>query len=199
MRVLDLACGAGRHHRALRAAGLRAVGIDLSWALLAQAQSLGSEAIARGDMRRLPFADRTFDAVLSFFTSFGYFDDADDDRRALREVARILDRRGRYLLDFLDAAHVERSLVPRSERTVPGYRLVEERRIEGGRVRKRVTIEADGATAPVTYEEVVTLYPRRDLERLLDEAAFEVEDAFGSFEGGPAGGGDRVILAARKR
>ena len=69
--VLDLACGAGRHTAALRRRGHRVVGVDLSKTLLAQAPSLPRVA---GDMRCLPFAAQSFDWVLNFFTSFGYFE-----------------------------------------------------------------------------------------------------------------------------
>src|SRR5262245_26487593 len=68
--VLDLACGAGRHTAALRRRGYRTLGIDLSLTLLARIEP----PRVAGDMRRLPFADGSFDWVLNFFTSFGYFE-----------------------------------------------------------------------------------------------------------------------------
>ena len=69
-RVLDLACGAGRHLQELRRTGIEAVGLDLSWALLARARSPSRPfQLVRGDMRWLPFVDASFSAVMSFFTS----------------------------------------------------------------------------------------------------------------------------------
>jgi SAM-dependent methyltransferase len=51
-----------------------------------------------GDMRSLPWADARFDRVLSWFTSFGYFND-DDNRRVLREAHRVLRPHGRLLIE----------------------------------------------------------------------------------------------------
>ena len=68
--VLDLACGAGRHTAALRRRGYRALGVDLSVTLLIR----GQVPCVAGDMRCLPFAEGSFEWVLNFFTSFGYFE-----------------------------------------------------------------------------------------------------------------------------
>src|SRR5699024_1650708 len=97
--VLDLACGGGRHTAALRRRGYRALGVDLSLVLLAHSPSLPRVAV---DMRRLPFSDRSFDWVLNFFTSFGYFDDEEENFRVLAEMARTLSPGGGFLLDLLN-------------------------------------------------------------------------------------------------
>ncbi len=90
-RILDLACGAGRHLRELRDVGFEAIGLDLSLTLLRSARSTAeADPLVRGDMRKLPFADAAFDGLTSFFTSFGYFADPVDDRRVLLEMERVL-------------------------------------------------------------------------------------------------------------
>ena len=85
--VLDLACGTGRHTEALRGRGFRALGVDLSLTLLARRPGLPRVG---GDMRRLPFAGGSFDWVLNFFTSFGYFESERENFRVLQEVVRVL-------------------------------------------------------------------------------------------------------------
>ena len=96
-RLLDLACGAGRHLRELRAAGLDATGLDLSLTLLRSARSSGAaDPLVRGDMRQLPFSTGSFGGLTSFFTSFGYF--ADAHRGRMSEPQRVqrpsADRKG---------------------------------------------------------------------------------------------------------
>jgi len=86
-RVLDLACGAGRHSIELAKRGLEVVGYDLSEPLLKAARAAARKASARvtfvhGDMRDLPYHGE-FDAVVNLFTSFGYFEDPKDDRTVL--------------------------------------------------------------------------------------------------------------------
>ena len=93
-RVLDLACGQGRHAHLLAEAGFNVDGLDLSPHLLERAKARGTGRTLRyrrGDMRKLPAAwTGRFDAVVNLFTSFGFFADPRDDARVLRECARVL-------------------------------------------------------------------------------------------------------------
>lgn len=191
-RVLDVACGAGRHARALTALGHRVVGVDLSADLLAAAE--GTTRV-RADMRALPFAG-SFDAATSFFTSFGYFDDA-GNRAALDSVARALRRGGVFLLDFLNAVAVTRHLVPESEEERDGRTYKVRRRIEDGRVLKDVDIEEEGVH--LHYTESVRLYLHHDLLNLLAAAGLNPVAAYGNFDGSDyTTDAPRCILVAKK-
>jgi len=175
-RVLDVACGAGRHARALGARGCRVVGVDLSRDLLREAADV---ARVRADMRRLPFAG-SFDAATSFFTSFGYFDDA-GNRATLASIAGAIRPAGVFLLDFMNAIAVERQLVPQSEEERNGRRYHIRRRIEAGRVVKDVQIEEEGLT--LRYSESVRLYQHHDLVGLLSGVGLNPVAAYGAFDG----------------
>lgn len=93
-RVLDLACGQGRHAHLLAEAGFDVDGYDLSKDLLKLAKNRGTGArlrYTRGDMRKLPMRwRRRFDAVVNLFTSFGFFDKPADDAQVIKECARVL-------------------------------------------------------------------------------------------------------------
>src|SRR4051812_16549365 len=115
--VLDLACGAGRHTAALRRRGLRALGVDLSLTLLAHMAGLPKVA---GDMRRLPFRAGSFEWVLSFFTSFGYFEQERENFQVLEEIVRILAPGGRFLVDLMNPSTVLAYLVPRETQELDG-------------------------------------------------------------------------------
>ncbi len=185
VHVLDAGCGAGRHARALAALGRLVTGLDLSADLLAAAARRGGgPSYVRGDLRALPFATGTFAAVASFFTAFGYFSAADDDRRQLREFRRVVRRGGALLLDFLNAPVVRRTLVPRSVREVAGARMVEERAIRGDRVEKDVMVTREGGDA-LQWRESVRLYTANDLADLLTEAGFSVSSVRGALDGRP--------------
>lgn len=104
-RVLDLACGIGRHAVGVAGRGCAVTGLDFN----AHYLEMGAERAARGgvtvkwvngDMRRLGF-DREFDAAYSYFTSFGYFSDAENDS-VIAGVARVLEPGGRFLLDVFN-------------------------------------------------------------------------------------------------
>lgn len=196
--VLDLACGAGRHLDAFRAAGRRAIGLDLSAPLLREAAGTHRGRLVRGDMRRLPFAASRFAGVTSFFTSFGYFHDPDDDLRVLGEAARVLRPDGMLLLDYLNATKVRSELVRRDEQEIGGRRIRQRRRIDGGVVEKRIEILDEAGEPSSVFHERVRLYGPRELSRLLEEAGFTVEARFGDYDGTDYGTtAPRTILVAR--
>jgi SAM-dependent methyltransferase len=176
-RVLDLACGAGRHLRAMTAAGVRPLGADFSADLLAEARRRGSRALVRCDMRTLPFRSASFDAATMFFHSFGYFDTEEEDERVLREVSRVLVPGGGLLLHLPKPIDVRRHLVPRSTREVDGVKIEEERSIEedGRRVRKRVTLSRKGETR--SWTELVRLYPRSEVIRMAARVGLRLRES----------------------
>jgi D-alanine-D-alanine ligase len=106
--ILDLCGGQGRHALELARRGYRPpVVLDYSEFLLRRGQREAAEAgldvtFALGDARAMDLASACFDVVLLMANSFGYFVDADDDRRVLIEVARVLQTGGHFLLDLID-------------------------------------------------------------------------------------------------
>jgi SAM-dependent methyltransferase len=195
--VLDLACGAGRHTRALRAEGLRTLGVDLSLTLLTQSPDLPRVA---GDIRSLPFAEQTFDWVLSFFTSFGYFENERQNFLVLEEMARILRPGGRFLLDLFNLDHVLVNLIPRENRTLGGRRVTIERWFdrESRRVNKRIQIRSARGLGR-SFLESVRAYREEEVRIGLRWAGLEVEHLYGDFEGEPYGReSPRLILAGRR-
>jgi SAM-dependent methyltransferase len=191
-RVVDVACGAGRHARSLGALGHRVVGIDLSKDLLAAAQGV---VRVRADMRALPFRG-AFDGATSFFTSFGYFDDA-GNAAALRSVAGALRPGGMFLLDFLNAVAVGAHLVPESREERDGRKYHIRRRIDDGRVVKDVVIEEEGLT--LSYSESVRLYNHHEIVNLLKGAGLSALASYGGFDGRDyTTDAPRCIVVARK-
>ena len=173
-RVLDLACGSGRHLRALEARGLRPVGADFSADLLAEARRTGSRELVRCDMRRLPFLNGAFRVVSLFFNSFGYFESDEEDASVLREVARVLVSRGGLHLDLMNPEQVALHLVPRSETTRDGIEILEERSLDADRrrVRKRVTLRRDGGVR--SWTEVVRLYSEDEVIDIARSAGLKM-------------------------
>lgn len=197
--VLDLACGAGRHVGELTRVGLDATGLDLSAVLLRRARELEPAAhLVRGDMRCLPFRSGSFRAVTNFFTSFGYFQDAEDDRTVLSEARRVLTQGGCFLLDFLNAQRVRSELTERDVRSVDEARVIQERRLIDDRiVEKRITIE-ETADGPRTFVERVRLYGPEELRSMLREAHLTPKRIFGNYKGAPYGpGASRFIVMGK--
>jgi SAM-dependent methyltransferase len=87
LRVLDVAGGDGYWAGRARARGARAVALDLAGAKLKYGDRLTDPpALIMGDALELPFADASFDRVMSV-CAIEHFDDGG---RALAEMARVL-------------------------------------------------------------------------------------------------------------
>lgn len=193
-RVLDVACGAGRHLAALERAGAVPFGFDLSLALLRRARDITSRPLVRADMRALPFRAASMDLTVNLFTSFGYFAAEEEHVDALGQMLATIRAGGWFVIDFLNAEHVRASLVP-VETTRYGEYEVEIRReitADGRFVRKRMALE-DGRR----FEERVRLLDADDLERMLTAHGTRVTARAGDYAGGPLAGGPRTILVAR--
>lgn len=182
-RVLDLACGPGRHSAALASRGALVVGYDLSRVLLRRARELAvpRARFVRGDIRELPFRPGAFDVTVNLFTSFGYFADDLEHGQVLREAARTLAPGGFFILDYFHAASVRRGLVPREEQQVGPERVIIERRIspDDRFVVKDLRLVNEGRT----FEERVRLFAPADLKRLLEETGFQIGHTFGAYDG----------------
>lgn len=206
--VLDLACGAGRHTAALRRRGLRALGVDLSVTLLSQRPDLPRVA---GDMRCLPFADASFDWVLNFFTSFGYFETERENFRVLEEIVRLLTPGGRFLIDFLNRERVIASLEATETTEQAGRRVEIQRWYDPAtsRINKRITLRrvadalsgtaTEPAGPPRTYLESVRAYTKEEVTIGLSWAGLEVTHLYGNFQGDPYHrDSERLIILGRK-
>jgi len=196
--VLDLACGAGRHQRMLCERGWWTVGLDLSPSLLRAARAEDRTApLARADMRQLPFADASFSLVVNLFTSFGYFREDAQHLRVLTDVARVVRPGGWFVLDYLHAEQVRRTLVQRDERSVGTVTVEQEREIsaDGRFVRKTITIGELGRT----FVERVRLFEPHELVALCTQVGFSMDAVMGDYDGSPLGSDSpRTILFARR-
>jgi SAM-dependent methyltransferase len=131
-RVLDLACGHGRHARVLAARVGRLVALDRSGAYLERATTSTTTAripsYVQGDVRALPFADGAFDALFSWYASLFMFDDRENEA-CLLEATRVVRRGGRLLVHHANPAQLAAEPVASARRTLPDGSVVEERSV----------------------------------------------------------------------
>jgi len=134
-RVLDLACGHGRHALPLsgRVGGL--CGLDRSGDYLRRAAAAARASggaqrprFVRGDLRALPFRGGAFDAVYCWYSSLFVFDDPTNEA-CLREAGRVVRPAGRLLVHHANPLQLAREPSAEASRTLPDGSRVEERSI----------------------------------------------------------------------
>ncbi len=197
-RMLDIACGAGRHLNQLLQRGISAYGVDLSLELLRKYEGRQARVI-QADMRALPFKTESFDAVTSFFTSFGYFETDAEHLELLQEWRRVLSKGGHLYIDYLNREQLLSTLVANSERRVGTKTVREQRSItkDGTRVEKRIRIRDDETNTEDEFIESVRVYSREEMEQLLLQAGFRLKSVYGDMHGGThSGTSPRLILLA---
>ena len=205
-RVLDLACGHGRHAVELARRGMVVTGQDLNGDYLQMAQEDAARAgveieTVHGDMRGIPFTDE-FDAVINMFTAFGYFDSEDEDMRVLHAVSNALKSGGTLLLDTINREWVLSNYVQNDWHTDDdGNTFLEHREFDLATSRNRVTfsiVAADGTRRESPGHDV-RLYTLTELVRLLDVAGLQPSAVYGDYDGAPYSiDTPRMIVVATK-
>ena len=203
-RVLDLACGPGRHATALAKRGFRVTGVDLSYALLQKARARERAAQVevewvQQDMR-LFVRPEAFDLAISIFTSFGYFDDRRDDLKVLQNVHHSLRKGAVLVMDMMGKECLANGFLPTtSEELADGRLRVERREIveDWTRVRNRWTIIEKGEATAFRFE--TTIYSGQELKDRLFEVGFGDVQLFGGLDGSAYGvDARRLVAIARK-
>ena len=196
--ILDLACGKGRHVREFLAVGYDVVGCDLSWTLLRHGGAeFGPMPLVRADMRKLPFPDDAFEGLVNFFTSFGYFEDEEENLRTVREMARVLRPEAPFLFDYLNVHRELSRLVEREERSSDSGPVLIERWFDGAArtFNKRITM------GEKKFLERVRGYDLDEMSAIFASSGMAIRGAFGDFDGTPFSDQSPrlILLGARRR
>lgn len=203
-RVLDCPCGQGRHAHLLAENGYNVDGLDYSEQLLGVARTRGTGPLlryTRGDMRALPkrWSER-FDAVVNLFTSFGFFDNAAEDRRVLSEFARVLKPGGLLVWhggsrDGVMARFLSRDWWTTADGTV----FAQERRFDALSGFLHVHATWRGPAGDGEREHKIRLYSATHLSERLAEVGLVVEQAFDGWSERSLGRrSGEMLLVARK-
>jgi SAM-dependent methyltransferase len=183
-RVLDLACGTGRHSLAFALSGYSVLGVDLSPTLIEEARRRlhDHEGISASfyvaDMFNLPQIG-SFDLIVNLFTSFGYFADNEKNEEMFQVVKDHLKPEGQFFLDYLHPFNVKQTLVKEEVLEVEGERVVVTRSLEKDCVVK--IIQFPGRT----YKESVKLYEREQIEQMMHRHGLIINNVWNDYQGNP--------------
>lgn len=196
-RILDLACGRGRHSIYLNMKGYDVTGLDMSkTSILEASQNVNTKLrFLVGDMRFIPYSGQ-FDYVLNLFTSFGYFEDEADHLRTLESIRESLKPGGTFVLDFFNASKLLANLVEEETKEIQGIKFHIARSLVDNKIRKQIEFEHEDRD--FYFEESVESFTLADFQSLLSKAGFTLKETFGDYELNPYSEKDseRIILIA---
>ncbi|TNE53943.1 MAG: class I SAM-dependent methyltransferase [Bacteroidetes bacterium] len=198
-RVLDLACGKGRHSKALYERGLRVVGVDLSPCSIEAARKCETRDLnfQVHDMREVIPGQR-FQAIFNLFTSFGYFDDASDNLKMLKSIHEMLLPNGDLIIDFLNVPWVLANMLEEETKKEGLIEFKIRRWYDGKHIFKQIEFDAEGRSH--CFRERVQGIGINDFEKLLEASGFDLIKYWGSYQLETyQEASKRLILHARKR
>lgn len=184
VRLLDLACGKGRHSRYMATKGFDVTGTDLSTQSIEFAHQFEMDNLTfyQHDMRK-PFRINYFDFIFNFFTSFGYFDKEEDNVLALKNVASGLKPTGIFILDYFNAEWVKSTLKTDYVQKAGGIDFHIQKRIEKGHVIKKIKFNASGVA--YKFQEKVRLFTLKEFQDLYTASGLEIIEMFGDYQLNP--------------
>jgi 2-polyprenyl-3-methyl-5-hydroxy-6-metoxy-1,4-benzoquinol methylase len=203
-RILDLACGHGRHATELASRGFQVTGADISRPALEIARRRASEIGVAVEWLALDMRDlhvtSEFDAVCNFASAFGYYPREEDDRQVLERVARSLVPGGGFLIETMNAQWLVRNFSPRDERTLEtGTHVLEERSYDPATSRSSATwtlTRTDGSHSEMRHS--MRVYTCPELCGMLGDVGLQVDGIWGGVDG-KAHSVDRRRLVVRAR
>lgn len=208
-RVLDLACGMGRHALELARRGFTAVtGLDytqqyLEKALSAKRREDLNVSFIKGDMRSIPFDaeedEEGFDAVYNYYTSFGFFEKEADNEKVIASVSKALKPGGRFLAELMHRDFTIRHFQARSWIDYDEGFVLKEHEIDlaASRVIGKWTFISDGK---ITSSDMrLRMYSLHEMIAMFKRNGLEFVEAWGNKEKEPITcNHHRMIIVARK-
>ncbi|KGO83651.1 SAM-dependent methyltransferase [Flavobacterium beibuense] len=179
-KILDLACGKGRHSIYLNKLGYDVTGADLSENSIKEASKHTNDKLhfVVHDMRDT--CNEKYDAILNLFTSFGYFESDDDNLITLKAIHNSLTEYGFAVIDFMNVHKVIADLVPQETKVIDGIEFHIKRYVEDNHIIKEIDFNDKGQQFHFT--EKVKALTLEDFEAMMEEAGIYLLDVFGDYK-----------------
>ncbi|MBK7762745.1 MAG: methyltransferase domain-containing protein [Bacteroidetes bacterium] len=181
-RLLDLACGKGRHAIAFAKHPLDVTGLDLSAESIALALNHEKENLHFyvHDMRQV-FRTNYYDVVTNLFTSFGYFKSPHDHLLAAQSIAKALKPGGLFIIDFINLIPAQQHIKNhQNEEIIRGdIRFDIERKYENGQFIKDIVVHDHEKS--FCFSEKVNSFSFEELKAIFQKAGLQFEEIYGDY------------------
>jgi len=198
-KLLDIACGKGRHAKHFNSLGLDVVGIDLSPNSITASKKYKNATLQffEHDMREV-YQENQFDVATNLFTSFGYFEKDADEQKAINAMASNLKKEGTLVIDFMNVKNVIANLVASEQKIIDGITFDINRKVSNQFIIKDIHI-TDSKTEH-HFQEKVKALALANFSDFITNAGLKIIDIFGNYklEEFNTQTSDRLILICKK-
>ena len=181
-KLIDIACGKGRHATYFNTKGFDVTGVDLSQNSIEHAirQSIKKKNLSFKvhDMRELYKANH-FDVATNLFTSFGYFEDETDEQKAINSISQSLKANGLLIIDFMNVNKVVDNLVVKEQKIIQSITFNIKRKVEDHYIIK--DIEILDSNKKYEFQEKVKALNLDHFTTFVNEAGLKIIDIFGNY------------------
>ncbi len=180
-KVLDLACGKGRHSIYLNQLGFNVLGVDLSENSIEEAKKNTNDTLhfQVHDMRE-PLKEK-YDAIFNLFTSFGYFENENDNQKTLISIKESLSEYGFAVIDFMNVNQVIENLIENEIKIVNEIEFKIKRFVsQDNFIIKEISFEDNGVKFHFT--EKVKAFTLEDFQIMMNNAGIFLLDTFGDYK-----------------
>jgi ubiquinone/menaquinone biosynthesis C-methylase UbiE len=198
-KLIDIACGKGRHAKYFNKKGMEVVGVDLSQNSINTAKKDENKNLQFSvhDMRE-NYQENSFDVVTNLFTSYGYFENNKDEQKAINAMANNLKKEGILIIDFMNAKKVIANLVLKEQKTINNIQFDITRQVKDGFILKDIRI-IEGKEQQ-QFQEKVKAITLADYSEFITNAGLKIIDIFGNYklDNFDEKISDRLILICKK-
>ena len=178
-KILDLACGTGRHSIYLSKKGFDVVGIDKSKKNILTAKENENKKLIFFQQEMTKDINMQFNAIFNFFTSFGYVDHK-YNYDTVENISKILMKGGLFIIDFLNQKIVRKNIVEYEEKKIENINFNIHRYIENNYIIKEISFKHN--KTKYNFKERVMLLDLKDFENYFNKNNLKIIDIYGNYK-----------------
>jgi cyclopropane fatty-acyl-phospholipid synthase-like methyltransferase len=176
-KILDLACGIGRHSIYLDEIGFKVVGTDKSPNNIKKAKASQNQSLSFLQMEMIDDTNHKYDGIFNLFTSFGYVNH-DYNLKTIKNIERQLKDDGTVIIDFMNTLFVKNNLVIEETKVIDDLSFKIKRRSDGKHIYKEIKFQDK---KDYFFQEKVMDLSLNDFENYLIRYNLKIIKTFGDY------------------
>ena len=176
-KILDLACGIGRHSIYLDKIGFKVVGTDKSPNNIKKAKASKNQDICFLQMEMIDDTNHKYDVIFNLFTSFGYVNH-DYNLKTIKNIEIQLKDDGTVIVDFMNTLFVKKNLVIEETKVIDDLSFKIKRKSDGKHIYKEIKFHDK---KNYFFQEKVMDLSLKDFEKYLIKYNLKIIKTFGDY------------------